>query len=148
MSAILVSPPSSGWNARGEQEPWSASVQALDRIVRRCLEKRPEDRLQSARDLGLALAEVAASADARATPVGSPATSPALDHVIAPARGWRRPRFIVLAASLLLVIASLATLVVVILAPSTDARAVRYVVFPPPKTEPSANWTRTTCRDE
>jgi serine/threonine protein kinase len=37
---------------------------ALERIVRHCLEKRPEDRFQSARDLVFDLESVAAASDA------------------------------------------------------------------------------------
>jgi Tol biopolymer transport system component len=42
---------------------------ALSRIVRRCLEKRPEDRFHSAHDLALALEAVSASSGTTATPV-------------------------------------------------------------------------------
>ncbi len=45
---------------------------ALDRIVRRCLEKRPEERFQSARDLAFALETVADSAASGATPAAEP----------------------------------------------------------------------------
>jgi non-specific serine/threonine protein kinase len=41
---------------------------ALDRLVRRCLAKRPEDRFQSARDLLFALEAVAPDGDAAAAP--------------------------------------------------------------------------------
>ncbi|HEX9636193.1 MAG TPA: protein kinase [Acidobacteriota bacterium] len=43
---------------------------ALDRIVRRCLEKRPEERFQSARDFGFALEAVAAAAGPSGAPAG------------------------------------------------------------------------------
>jgi serine/threonine protein kinase/tetratricopeptide (TPR) repeat protein len=52
----------------------SGSPRGLDRIVRRCLEKRPEDRFQSARDIGFALQ---AEAEALVTPsTPGPASRP------------------------------------------------------------------------
>ncbi len=54
---------------------------ALERIIRRCLEKSPEERFQSARDLGFALEAIS----------GTTATSSAQAAVAAPgAQGWRR----------------------------------------------------------
>jgi Tol biopolymer transport system component len=49
MSAVLIKDPREITGARGEVSP------ALDRIVRRCLEKAPEARFQTARDLAFAL---------------------------------------------------------------------------------------------
>jgi serine/threonine-protein kinase len=51
LAAILRDPPAEITESGGMPV-------ALDRIVRRCLEKRPEDRFQTARDLGFALKEV------------------------------------------------------------------------------------------
>ena len=48
---------------------------ALDRVVRRCLEKRPEDRFESARDVAFALEAVATATGPVATPVG-----PGVEH--------------------------------------------------------------------
>ena len=42
---------------------------ALDRIIRRCLEKRPEERFQSARDLAFALEGVASGSGTQTVPV-------------------------------------------------------------------------------
>ena len=69
----------------------------LDRVVRRCLEKRPEDRFQSAHDLSLAL-EVAASSPA---PLPPPPRSEASG---ARPRLW--PRWAVAAVVVLLVAAA------------------------------------------
>jgi Tol biopolymer transport system component len=44
---------------------------SLSRIVRRCLEKRPEERFQSARDLGFALEALSGSSEAALGPKGS-----------------------------------------------------------------------------
>ena len=51
MNAILTNDPPDPSRARPDVPP------ALDRIVRRCLEKNPAERFQSARDLGFALTE-------------------------------------------------------------------------------------------
>ena len=73
MSAILRDePPPIAPGSAGEKELGSASLHALDRVVRRCLEKRPDDRFQSARDLGFALSEIAAGSPGR--PVRSKAS--------------------------------------------------------------------------
>ena len=70
-----------------------ASVPAsLERVVRRCLEKDPEERFQSARDLGFALEAVAGS---------GPSESAALPTIVAPSRRWPKA----VAALLALVVA-------------------------------------------
>ena len=51
MNAILTNDPPDPSRARSDVSP------ALDRVVRRCLEKNPAERFQSARDLGFALTE-------------------------------------------------------------------------------------------
>src|SRR5205823_10219494 len=56
MSAILKEDPPELTTPSGSVPP------ALDRIVRRCLEKNPEERFQSARDLGFALEALSGSA--------------------------------------------------------------------------------------
>ena len=48
---------------------------ALDRIVRRCLEKNPEQRFQSARDLGFALSALSGSETGNAARVAAPVPS-------------------------------------------------------------------------
>jgi serine/threonine protein kinase/Tol biopolymer transport system component len=45
---------------------------ALDRIVRRCLEKQPDERFHSAHDLGLALETVSTSSSSSSAPLGPP----------------------------------------------------------------------------
>ncbi len=68
--------------------------QGLDRLMRRCLEKRPDDRLQSARDLAIALDAVSLSE-----------TSTNQAPVAAPPGGRSRPIAIAAAAAVLLVAA-------------------------------------------
>jgi TolB-like protein/Flp pilus assembly protein TadD len=55
MNAILKHDPPELSRLKGDLSP------ALEQIVRRCLEKRPEERFQSARDLGFALEAVSGS---------------------------------------------------------------------------------------
>jgi hypothetical protein len=67
MNAILTADPA---ELEGSGRPIPP---ALDRIVRRCLEKRPEDRFHSAHDLALALEAVSGS---RPQPIAAIATPP------------------------------------------------------------------------
>ncbi len=69
--------------------------QGLDRLMRRCLEKRPEDRLQSARDLAIALDAVS---------LGD--TTSAQNSVVAPPRRSSRPAMAAVVAALLIAAAS------------------------------------------
>lgn len=65
---------------------------AVDRIVRRCLEKNPRQRFQSAADLDFALA---ALAEASSTSLGAPAAAAVRKSS---RRSWRTPLWIALAA--------------------------------------------------
>ena len=85
MSAILRDDPPPIWSgpaaASPSPDPEEANshpgvLQRLDRVVRRCLEKRPEDRFQSTRDLAFALTEVAGGLTAT-TPAAAVRRSPA-----------------------------------------------------------------------
>ena len=70
MTAILREEPPDLTSVRADISP------ALDRIVRHCLEKDPDDRFQSGRDLAFALQELAdsqGSGAARAVAAGAPA---------------------------------------------------------------------------
>ena len=53
---------------------------ALERIIRRCLEKRPEERFRSARDIAFALEALSASASA-GSPAGWPRSSEAVHSI-------------------------------------------------------------------
>jgi hypothetical protein len=58
--------------------------QGLERLIRRCLEKRPEDRLQSARDLAIAL-DAVSMGDSTTGAIPGPAPSPRLPRSAAAA---------------------------------------------------------------
>ena len=68
-------------------DPGRPILPALERIVRRCLEKSPEQRFQSARDLSFALS--ALSGTETSGPVRATAAVASPDS--APAVAWRRP---------------------------------------------------------
>ena len=90
---------------------------SLDRVLKRCLEKDPENRWQTARDLGAALEMVAQSFR---SPIGLP--EPGL-------RRWLWPT--------LAIAATLATLTLAFLrfreAPTLEPRTVRFQILPPEK---------------
>jgi len=77
--------------------PGQPVAPALDRIVRRCLEKRPEDRFHSAHDLALALEAVSGSH-----------TQSAADAIAAPVRSRGRTAVALVAGALVLVAATAA----------------------------------------
>src|SRR5260221_7187478 len=57
-------------------DPVRSVSPALDRIVRRCLEKSPEQRFQSARDLSFALSALSGTEASRAAPAAAVAAAP------------------------------------------------------------------------
>jgi TolB-like protein len=76
---------------------------ALDRIVRQCLEKRPEDRFSSAHDLALALQAVSGEGSSLSIP-------PRTEH---PLRAWLAPHLTLVGSlAALLLAAAIASLVV------------------------------------
>jgi Tol biopolymer transport system component len=92
MSAILKEEPPELSETNAKISP------ALEKIVRRCLEKKPEHRFHSAHDLGFAL-------EALTTPSGSrleTAAAPALTQSVGAAGMLRRERLAWLAAAVLL----------------------------------------------
>jgi serine/threonine protein kinase/Tol biopolymer transport system component len=98
----------------------------LERIVRRCLEKRPERRFQTASDLGFALEALSMPSDSR--PVSAPAselTSPLTTAALS--RGWLVAAGALLAA---LAVASTAFLLGRSWSGSSDRAAVRRVSIP------------------
>src|SRR5204862_283362 len=84
---------------------------ALERVVQRCLEKNPEERFQSARDLAFAL-------DALSTPTAAPVTSTSIG-----ATGSTRRRRAVAVAAFLLAALAAAFVLGRALAPATDGQA-------------------------
>lgn len=101
----------------------------LEKIVRRCLEKKPERRFQTASDLGFAL-------EALTTPSSSgtnrTAAVQALDTAATAKRGGRRERWAWLAAGVMTLIA-LALGVVYFRRSTPEAETVRLAVTPPEK---------------
>ncbi len=96
---------------------------ALDKIVRRCLEKNPERRFHSAHDLGFALEALSAPSSSNAAAVQTP------DARLAKRSSWRE-RVAWLAAGVLALIA-LALGVTYFNRPASDARVVRLAFAPP-----------------
>ena len=94
---------------------------ALDRIVRRCLEKDPDDRFQSARDLAFAL-------DTAAEVTASPSTAKAMAPIGGPF-SWRA------VATVVLVVSGVAGLAIWQLRPApvpSNHQLARFSLSPPP----------------
>jgi serine/threonine protein kinase/Tol biopolymer transport system component len=92
---------------------------AVERVVRRCLEKQAEERFQSASDLAFAL-ESLSSATSGATAAASRAE--------AKPRVWSRAQIIWAAATLLLAIAALGFAALYFRRPATEVRPVRLMI--------------------
>jgi eukaryotic-like serine/threonine-protein kinase len=120
MSAILKEEPPELSETNAKISP------ALEKIVRRCLEKKPERRFQSASDLGFAL-------EALATPSSSSGSSNAglTTQAVAPVHGVSRERVWMMATGVLALIALVALSVAYFNRPSADTRAVRLTFTPP-----------------
>jgi len=121
MNAILKEEPDDLLAANPKVTP------ALDRIVRRCLDKRPQHRFQSAHDLGFALEALAAGSEAALTRTPSTAIRPGT-RVLDNARlAW-------MAAGVLLAVAVVAVLVAVLnsRAARADLQVVRSSILTPP----------------
>ena len=98
---------------------------ALDRIVRRCLEKKPEHRFHSAHDLGFAL-------EALSTPSSSSANRTEAALALDTKRGGWRDRLWMFAAGLFALLA-LTLGVAYFRRPALEAETVRLFVNPPEK---------------
>src|SRR5216683_1111086 len=94
---------------------------ALDRVVKKCLAKEPEDRWQSARDLTDELKWIAAETVSHATPAAAPAT---------PARMW--VRWVAISAVACLVAAAVAALLAWFFRPAAPKAVTRFSIFLPP----------------
>jgi Tol biopolymer transport system component len=103
----------------------------LEKIVRRCLEKKPEMRFHSAHDLGYALEVVAAS-----TTSGSSRTEAVqtLDTTTMTKRGGWRERIAWIAAGVFALLAALALGLAYFKGAQPEARVVRFTQFLPEKT--------------
>lgn len=97
----------------------------LERIVRRCLEKKPERRFQTASDLGFAL-------EALSSPSGSqPELAASVSPVIAERQLFGDARLAWLVAALLLLATLGLTWAYVARKPATNARVMRFSILPP-----------------
>jgi Tol biopolymer transport system component/predicted Ser/Thr protein kinase len=94
---------------------------ALDRVVKKCLAKEPEDRWQSAKDLTDELKWIAAESASRAAPAAASG---------APARTWRR--WVAVSAVACLAAAALAALLAWVLKPTAPKAVTRFSIFLPP----------------
>lgn len=92
MAAIMNDEPADLASARPDLAP------ALARIVHRCLEKAPDNRFQSARDLAFALSELAAGSSANRSPAGGPVAARPLRKT------WAWPAIAALLSVLLVVL--------------------------------------------
>jgi len=108
-----------------DRDPPDISPPALDRVMKRCLAKSPEDRWQTARDLMLELKWALASATTPEQPA-APATVPA------PVAAPRRPIAWIAATGVLLAAAVTLGVIHFREAPP-EARALRFLIAPPPK---------------
>jgi len=106
----------------------------LDRLVRRCLEKRPERRFHSAHDLGLALEVLSATSGSRLEAQSAALSGAAKTQ--AEARGPRLPnrkRLVWIAITALLLLAALPFVIAYIQRAPLTTRAVRSFILPPEK---------------
>jgi len=105
----------------------------LERLVRRCLEKQPEQRFHSAHDLGLALEVLSTSSGSRLeTQLGSlPIASNTQGEARRPM--LNRERLIWIAVTALLVLAALPFVVAYFRRPTGVNTAVRSFILPPEK---------------
>ncbi len=96
---------------------------ALERVVHHCLEKSPEERFQSARDLAFDLQALSGTS-------GQTLAS-SLPVTTFRSRRWERPAWLTLTAILLLAAFALAVPYFRSSSPPVEAHAIRFLVFPP-----------------
>ena len=113
LNAILKEDPSDLSMVTAEIDP------ALERIVRHCLEKSPDERFQSARDLAFALESLSGSS----TSVQTPLTMEKL----------RVRKHLPWIAAGLLLLTTIVFVVFFVRRDTTQANAVRFLVYPPNK---------------
>jgi eukaryotic-like serine/threonine-protein kinase len=119
MNAILKEEPAELGETNAKISP------QVEKLVRRCLEKKPERRFQTASDLGFALEASAASSGLSEISGGGLATSAgSLAH-----SGWRERGWMIAAVALALI--ALALGVAFFNRASSDAHAVRLAFVPP-----------------
>src|SRR5262249_34336285 len=113
---------------------------ALEKIARRCLEKKPERRFQTASDLGFAL-------EALTTPSGSQLSEARAGRTLTQPNWLKREKLLLAAASLLGIIALGFALAYFTRQPAMDARVFKSSILPPEKTSfgqiavsPNGKW--------
>jgi eukaryotic-like serine/threonine-protein kinase len=122
--------------------------QGLERLVGRCLEKKPERRFHSAHDLGYALEALATPSGARLeTPPALPTTNEPISKSHVPRREWLAWA---VAAALLLALGL--TWAYFTRQPAPDAQMMKLSLLPPEKTSfdhvavsPDGNWLAFTA---
>ncbi len=121
----------------------------LEKIVRRCLEKRPERRFQSASDLGFALEALSAPSGHR---LETAAVAPAAEPVNAAPRRSGREKWWMGATALAVLMAAGFAWAYFTLRPVADARPMKLSLLPPEKTSfghiavsPDGRWLAFTA---
>ena len=130
MSAILKEEPEELTQSNPNISP------ALDRIVRRCLEKKPERRFQSTSDLGFALEAMSATSSSFANRT---AETQSLDTTTTKASGWRN-RVWQIAFAFVAVVAVALAVSLMVRGPKTSSSTPvrRFAINIPSKSAP--NW--------
>lgn len=126
MAAIVKEEPPDLIEANGKVSP------QLERLVRRCLDKRPEQRFQSASDIGFAIEAICASPGSR-TDVAMANVSETGATRSQWAIAGRYERLIWVGAAVLLTITALTASLLFSHRPPGEARAVRFSISPPQK---------------
>jgi Tol biopolymer transport system component len=124
MNAILKEEPPEFSESKDQISP------QLEMIVRRCLEKQPERRFQSAHDLGFALGALSTPSSSRLQTAAAP---PALTERMGAARSYGRERLIWLAATVLLALAALGAAWAYFSRQPAANAVLRFTIIPPEK---------------
>jgi Tol biopolymer transport system component len=124
MNAILKEEPPEFLETKEQISP------QLEMIVRRCLEKQPERRFQSALDLGFALEALSAPSSSRLQTL---AALPAVTERMGAALGYSRERLIWLAATVLLALTALVAAWAYFSRQPAEHAAMRFIITPPEK---------------
>lgn len=105
----------------------------LEKIVRRCLEKKPERRFHSAHDLGFALEALSNSSESslKAEPLVTPPTTEERSRGL---RVLENSRLAWIVAGVLLLLTLAVTWVYITRQPKAETRAIKLLMLPPEKT--------------
>ncbi len=114
LNAILKEEPASLPSRSGIQP-------AIDRVVRRCLEKKPEERFQAASDVAFALEAVSDS---------SQSIAPLADEQL-PARKWPKREYLLLGLSAVLFLTTLGLLFLWPRRTASNPQPAQFLVYPP-----------------